>query len=1180
MSSILATRGAMVVAFIALTAPHAAAAPADLVLSVEQAPWQQVSRERQVILHCEREQYTRLDTAGRFIVAVEMGAEAPPLAELSVAWRIEQGEQVVASGADPIAEGLLAVNFDPRVLALGRYDITAELRHEEKVLATRETFFTYEQCDRPPRSGRVGIVLPRGVDPGAAKRAPITTGVPFPKGGLLPDSPIRLVTADGREIPVQTTVRSSWAPGEEASIRWLGVDFQAEKTDAYWPGRNTPAYFLEYAEPGSDAFAKRSTPEHPVRVEQVAEGYRVDTGPLQFLVRKDGFNLLDQVTLNGQQVIADAAGHGPYLIDHEGAVYRAANDGNVELTIEESGPLRTVIRAAGWYVKDGSDGSLQSYTLPTDKLCKFITRIEAYAGQPSVRVLHTWIITFDPHTVRLRDVGISLPAAASQVQFGVKEGQPITQPVGDDGVYLLQYQPDKFDVATGAGKVLAGGRRSDGSAVVTTNAGSTVLALRDAWERFPKEIEVTPDALRLHVWPAHGRELDPSIDPLARQQIHRMWFAQSGKEMNLAMPWSYYLASAQIADSPSAGIYHPAGMAMAGVHSSAMGAAITTDFLISFAEPDRREPAIAAAASFDDHPHALPEPAWLCASGALGPVHPYDPERFANIEQAIAATLRGYQGIQDEGKEFGMWIYRAWHHNKYLGDGSFDLYRLYNATHHYEAYMPWLMYARSGDPFYLDQGSANIRLLTDVQVLHHEDPSYQHQEFHFGQRRLLGSTKHTNGFIPWGGDHGVLAHLTCYNGMLLAHYLTGDLRLREVVVDEWQQTILADRDNPEYHRANRSDRLGRDNNNALGELIDLYQLTYDPRLLAHIGPATDRFVENMYIWGLPLQNVLEFSGDSRVRKQLLEACRAATGPNRASGATRGKAHTVFKGHSYAGVYAMAAIESSDESFLADAFFRLDPAGLASWAQQFQPGQPSTALFQAPDTLVYLPRIMHALASLGQDIDFAKIKRPQPLPVGALMVNYSSAILRETEDQEIEIRLMGSIGPDGLEVQVFGPDNTLIHRETAAPGDALPPLVVRLPADGKTGQYTVFLMARDTDDRLLVPLTDLPGEVYPRAYWAQAGTTRFFTRSTNAEQGQLAIKPHHGDGQIQSRDFKRLLDSTTSGEELVVTPPEEGVWVEMVSRYVHLRGHAPIVLSLTPDRWFQPDADKLDLEPAP
>jgi len=979
------------------------------------------------------------------------------------------------------------------------------------------------------------------------------------------------VTADGKPVPSQVVVRSRWGHTDETSIRWLGVDIQSGAAPAWWPDRKAVPYYLEF---GPDV--KPAVPEARVALKETEAGVEVDTGPLKFVLRRGKFNMIDRAWLNGKETVASAATSGAYLIDHEGAVYRAANDAGSTLTVEEKGDLRVVLRAEGWYVKDGATGDSANYSLPTDRLCKFVTRVEAYAGLPYVRLLQTWILTFDPNTVRLRDVGVSLPAAgARRVSFGVEGNDPVAAEVGAKGAYLIQHLPDRFDVEDGVGKALGQGKRSAGWALVETDAGLMSLGHRETWQRFPKEFEVLPGEARLHIWPAHGRA-HPEIDPLAHEQINRLWFAHQGKEMNLAQPWNYYFAVSQIIGDPSEGVYKGGGLALAGVHSSSLGAALTSDIMAGFAAKGQDAAAREQAEVFQAAPHAVADPRWFCDSLAAGWLHPYDPERMKYPEEIIENMMRGQWETQDACGEYGMWLYRVWHHNHLTGPGKWQLYRLYNATHHYEAFLPWMLYARSGDPFYLTQGSANIRILTDVQVIHYDDPKYPHKEFHFAQKRLVGSTRHTNGFNTWGGDHAVLAHLTCYNGMMLAYYLTGDLRLREVVVDEWQKTLLTEQANPEFAKADRSKGRefdgARDVTNALGEMIDLYQLTYHPAVLAHMAPMMDFFLNKfMRHWGQPLHNTLLFYGSEQARRQLLEG----VAEYRAKNGKPDDPKRLWATHSDHENFALASIVDPRSGAHADAWLASDVAFMRSKARDVRAQKPLAAAFCGiPDYLIYLPRMMRAVVSAGTPVSLSSLAASQPMPAcDAKNAGWMRCIVRKDKDEAFDINVFGQVQQGGAPVKVFGPDMKLIV-ESKAPEGAQGPWTLNVPKDGRTGEYVIFIKAADAKAKLLVPLTTLP-EVYHVGYWAQHSPSQFFVRSRGGEPELFEFKPHAGAGMALLDDGSELA-RTDKGEPMKFEAGPKGVWLLFKVRYVHPAEN--VTLSIGPDRWFAPSEAAMALKP--
>jgi PcRGLX-like protein central beta sandwich domain len=1136
-------------------------------------PWQQVERKRTFWAFVEREQLSDLDRVSRMVFAVQTGRGGPKPSALTVHWQMKQGDKLVAENSAPMTKGLVDVRFSLAGLTPGRYDVTAELKQGQQVLETSKTFFRFAKATPPPQKGRIALTLPRGVPIGSGTY-PITCGVPFPKGALWKTDNVRVVTASGKVVPVQTIARSRWGHSDATSIRWLGVDFQSAQAKGWWPKREETPYFLEYGPKVSSAKAPVA-----VKVEESDDGIRVNTGPLQFLVRRKGFNLLDDVRLNGQAIMDATAKDGLYLIDHKGSTYRAANDQATTLKIEEQGALRVVLRVEGWYVKDGSKGAKLSYTLPTDKLCKFITRIEAYAGKPYVRILNTWVLTHDTFTVRLRDVGMTLPVReCRQATFGVDKGAPISQAVGKDGVYLIQHLPGAFAVENGAGKLLQKGERSAGWVTAETAGGLVTVGHRETWQRFPKEFEVTPDSLRFHVWPAHGRK-HPEIDPLKHDEIHKLWYAHEGTELNMVQPWSYYLKVAKIEGKPDTGVYKGPGLALAGIHASGMGAAITSDTMVQFAPKDKTAEAQQVAECFQATPHALPDPAWLCASKAIGYVQPYSPKQFKGAEKTVEDMVKGYWETQDKAGEYGMWVYRVWHHNQLVGKNKWQLYRLYNSTHHYEAFMPWLLYARSGDPFYLTQGQANIRQLSDVQTIHYDDPSYPHKEYHFRQGRLVGSTKHTNGFNTWGGDHAILGHLTCYNGMMLAHYLTGDLRLREVVVDEWQKTVLTDRANPEYARANRSGpshyrRSGsRDVTNALGELIDLYQMTYRPEILALMAPAMDFFAnQHMRVWGQPLQNVLLFHGNETVKKRVLDGVKEF----RASNGKPKDKYTLWYTHARHAVFATASILDPKSKAHVDAWLQADVLGRGVKAMEVRTQTPNALPFcTVPDFVLYMPRVLYAVANAGGKNSLSQLALSQPMPIHSLKLKgWMRVIVKEEVDQPIDITFTGAV-KQAFSMRVYGPDNTRIL-ESTVPAGQHSGHVITLPKDEKVGEYVIFIKAYDNKAHLVAPLTKLP-EVYQTEYWSQHSTTRYFVRSHTDKPETLTVTSRIAKMRAYTGDMKTLLASTDKGGTIKFDVGPDGAWLSLRTRYVHTKT-GELTLAVSPERWFAPSKEKMALRP--
>lgn len=220
----------------------------------------------------------------------------------------------------------------------------------------------------------------------AAPGAPITMGIPFPKGALQSAEHVRVMTADGDEIPSQVTPVTTWAPAD-SSVKWVWVFFFADHGDAYQ---------LEY---GPDVERAPIAADDRIRFENNQRSYgasTLTTGPLRMRVDKDadgGF--LDQVQFDvdgdgfdeDDVVATGPAGRGSYL-DLLDEVGLDSSRATVTQTFKEkgSGPLHAILRIEGTY----------EYTRDDNNPAPFVTRIHAYAGKPYIRVLHTITYTGDP----------------------------------------------------------------------------------------------------------------------------------------------------------------------------------------------------------------------------------------------------------------------------------------------------------------------------------------------------------------------------------------------------------------------------------------------------------------------------------------------------------------------------------------------------------------------------------------------------------------------------------------------------------------------------------------------------------------------------------------------------------------------------------------------------------------
>ena len=639
--------------------------------------------------------------------------------------------------------------------------------------------------------GQVPIRVERHVE-----GAPLTFGIPFPKGVLHAPEHVRVVTADGREVPSQITEVSTWAPADE-SIKWVWVFFFAGETDRY---------LIEYGAGVRRAAAPVTRIQ--IRNNQRANGLtEVSTGPLRFVVPRGEGGFLSEVALDldgdgsdAAEVVAEGvAGRGSFLdlldaggVDRSRAFVRRA-------VIEKgSGPLHAIVRIEGEYL----------YSRPDNRPAPFVTRIHAYAGRSYVRVQHTFVYTGvpdrhrpqggdQPHvatqderliTVDPTDTGWTEPedrVAAAGLSVGLlqsgdrrlttrwREGawwddgvtRTEVHDVGGTGeVSLFQTGPepsrmpplrssssatrmDGFSThLVAGGRTLAEAERAEGWAALSGDRYGVAIGIRHFLEEYPKEIRFGAssgpgDAATAYLW-------SPRAEPMS--------FARFSNELgpeNAVENWATGLAKT----SEVVFDFQPAGM---------------TD-----ADLVRTMSAVVAP------PVAHADPDWYGRSGVYGRFAP-STGRFPDFERALDYKFDWVLFNQQWEPWFGMFDH---------GDlqNSFDGVEWSRWGHGEPAqdYMLWLQFMRTGKPELFDAAQAASRHLMDVDNTHWpRGPAYYGDTNHpLDYWRSRGEPPASK-YLGIGRRHAeqhwlhVLSAHVWVQGWLADYYLAADHRGLDVAI--------------------------------------------------------------------------------------------------------------------------------------------------------------------------------------------------------------------------------------------------------------------------------------------------------------------------------------------------------------------------------------------------------------
>jgi hypothetical protein len=177
---------------------------------------------------------------------------------------------------------------------------------------------------------------------------PVTSGIPFAEGILTDANKVKL-SRGGDEIPTQARTLATWPDG---SIRWLLLDFQVD----------LPAFGAVPITLETDSIP---TPVTGITYNNQVSSLTVNTGAATFTFDKN------ELKIKGEyfQVISG------------GATYRAVPDKD-KWTVEESGPLKLVIRVEGNWLNGGSRLG--------NSLVTFRARLIFFKNKSGMRVLFTF----------------------------------------------------------------------------------------------------------------------------------------------------------------------------------------------------------------------------------------------------------------------------------------------------------------------------------------------------------------------------------------------------------------------------------------------------------------------------------------------------------------------------------------------------------------------------------------------------------------------------------------------------------------------------------------------------------------------------------------------------------------------------------------------------------------------
>jgi hypothetical protein len=365
----------------------------------------------------------------------------------------------------------------------------------------------------------------------------VSWGVPLSEGTINPSSSFSLKNAQGQAMPVQSWPLAYWPDG---SLKWVGLSTVVDTNSG-------TTFQLEHVKTANNDAIKTK-----VELIETGDDVLVNTGVLQCDIPRHGKQLIRFLKMDGKVISRG----GRLICILQNGPNREVGDqpakemfaGNIEnVKIEQDGPVRAVIKVEGTHLSESGNRTW----LP------FIVRLYFYAGQQSVRLVHTIIYDGDQEKDFIRGLGVVFDVPVDEqlynrhVRFSGENGGLWDEPCQPlNGRFPLDRKEDLYDKQLTGERIAeretfsenqqflinhwaswndfklqqlnadgfrvqkrtndestwidAGyGKHSEGMAFVGDVSGGLAICVRNFWQSFPSALEirnVKTDTAQLKAW--------------------------------------------------------------------------------------------------------------------------------------------------------------------------------------------------------------------------------------------------------------------------------------------------------------------------------------------------------------------------------------------------------------------------------------------------------------------------------------------------------------------------------------------------------------------------------------------------------------------------------------------------------------------------------------------------------
>jgi hypothetical protein len=540
---------------------------------------------------------------------------------------------------------------------------------------------------------------------------PVAVGVPLPQGEMPDVSKVKVQDKDGREVPAQFQPLSWW---EDGTVKWLLVQFniedisQAEEYGLVYGSQVTPGEYRD------------------MLLEDRGQALVLTHDEYTLLLPKSGSTLAkiegsDVYTLYGSMSM-------------EGLEYFCS--GERTISIEENGPVRTVLRINGRLMDDKGRQTFD-----------YEIRLFAYADLPALQISTALINTNNQEFSMVDSWALKIEPESSveEVCMGLGDKVLKARSAGLTHIYHNYYQLEADN------KVTENKDTAQGWARVSTGQGQLGVAVKYFSEKYPKQLKVTRDSLLIGLAP----------------EIDSQWYNEYGGDYE-KHGLHFYL--------------HEGG------HKLRRGMSFFDEMLLLFSEESL--PIGDMAQVFKTPPVLRCSAQWYNDSevmrthgGFAIPEHRVLPE----YEEIIDSKVAGYRAIRQSDRAYGSLNFGDWYGERGVnwGNNEYDL-----------AYGMYIQYLRSGDvgAFYTAKDMANHYMNIDIRHSRTDDfhawAVFEHS---------IGHTGGYYSTSPFSSGEGITSPYPVHQGhwvmegLVMNYYLTGDRRSLDIArkaTYRWDREVL------------------------------------------------------------------------------------------------------------------------------------------------------------------------------------------------------------------------------------------------------------------------------------------------------------------------------------------------------------------------------------------------------